>query len=411
MDASFETIKEIRPAYTHPGGGLEPELMERVEIAIVANGWQVIVQKGAHKPGDEVFYIRPDARITNRAAWATEETRRYLGAGGRVKTIMIWGNVSDGMILPASALPADVKEHTDDLCEYLGIDHWEPPIPQDMSILICCLPDGIDKSDEENFQNLSDEDLHLGEEVLVTRKMDGTSCTVYYNPKTDYLAVCSRTMQLKLDCVNNFTAATAPLLPIVKELAHHYGETVAIRGEICGAGIQSNKVNKDSKGPATFFMYGTRFPDREDRDEKFGRWGKRYTLPEGERESDGTGIRSYHHSGYPWGSHSHQGDAGALCKRPGFRRRGCGVQRQDVLLQGQVFRILLEGEMRWPQPKIYRIRLHDGSILCTPNKDMRKFDQEMHEIMTRFCKNHPQGLGRRTSMKQKSRSSKKSFVT
>lgn len=274
MDASFETIKEIRPAYTHPGVGLEPELMERVEIAIVANGWQVIVQKGAHKPGDEVFYIRPDARITNRATWASEETRRYLGAGGRVKTIMIWGNVSEGMILPASALPADVKEHTDDLCEYLGIDHWEPPIPQDMSILICCLPDGIDKSDEEDFQNLSDEDLHLGEDVLVTRKMDGTSCTVYYNPKTDYLAVCSRTMQLKLDCVNNFTAATAPLLPIVKELALHYGETVALRGEVCGAGIQNNKVNKDSTGPATFFMYGTRFPDREDRDEKFGRWGK-----------------------------------------------------------------------------------------------------------------------------------------
>lgn len=60
---------------------------------------------------------------------------------------------------------------------------------------------------------------------------------------------------------------------------------------------------------------------------------------------------------------------------------------------------------------MYRIRLHDGSILCTPNKDMKKFDQEMHEIMTRFCKNHPQGLGRRTSTKQKSRSSKKSSAT
>lgn len=274
MDASFETIKEIHPAYTHPGGGLEPELMERVEIAIVANGWQVLVQKGAHKPGDEVFYIRPDARITDRATWASEDTRKYLGPGGRVKTIRIQGNLSEGMILPLSALPADVKDHMDNLCDYLGIDHWEPPIPQDMSILVCCLPEGIDKSDEENFQNLSDADLHLGEDVLVTRKMDGASCTVYYNPKTDYLAVCTRTMQLKLDSVNNFTAATAPLLPIVKELAHHYGETVALRGEVCGAGIQHSKINRDSKGPATFFMYGTRFPDREDRDEKFGRWGK-----------------------------------------------------------------------------------------------------------------------------------------
>lgn len=67
--------------------------------------------------------------------------------------------------------------------------------------------------------------------------------------------------------------------------------------------------------------------------------------------------------------------------------------------------------MRWSQPKIYRIRLHDGSILCTPNKDMRKFDQEMHKLTTRFCENHPQGLRKRTSTKQKSRSSKKSSAT
>lgn len=273
MDASFEIIKEIKPAYTRPSKGQEPELMERVEIAIVAGGWQILIPRNVYKPGDEVFYIRPDAMITNRAVWMSDEQKKYLGGRGRVKSIMLRGNVSEGMIINVSDLPDNIDRNAEDLCERLGIAHYEPPVSQDLSCKKNCLPTGIEKSDEENYQNLPEEDLHIGETVLVTKKMDGQSCTVYYNPKTDDFAICSRSMQLKLDKSNNFTNATRHMEHMMKCLASFYDEPIALRGEVCGQGIQNHKCNPDCKGPATFFLYGVRFPERVDRDERMGRYG------------------------------------------------------------------------------------------------------------------------------------------
>lgn len=273
IDASYVKVTAIEPAYTHPGGGKEPELMERLEQATVGGGWKIMVPKGIYKPGQDVFYIRPDAVITKRAAWATEETRRYLGKGGRVKSIRIQGNMSEGMIVSDDVLPADTKEHLDDVCEYLGIAHYTPPVPTDLSAKCCFLPPNVVKSDEENFQNLSDEDKHYGEPVLITRKMDGSSCTIYANAVTGETAVCSRSMQLKLECSNNFTKAGVPLIDAAMFLSKHYGEPVALRGEVCGQGIQSFGVNKDSRGEPQFFMYGVHFPDNCDPDIRKGRWG------------------------------------------------------------------------------------------------------------------------------------------
>ena len=155
-----------------------------------------------------------------------------------------------------------------------GIGHYSPPPPTDLSALRMQLPEGVEKSDEENWQSLDEEDLHLGEECLVTKKMDGSSAVIYYNPQDDNLEICSRSMSLKLECHNNYTAALLPYADTVKFLALYTNGPVAIRGEVCGNGINKNKANQDAKMELGFYMYGTRFPSAETIEEQKGRWGQ-----------------------------------------------------------------------------------------------------------------------------------------
>lgn len=279
LDASFETVAAVRSV----------EELAKLDILVV-KGWEVLAPKGKYSVGDTVFYVRPDARITKRATWAGEEIRRYLGARGRVKTIRLRGYWSNGMLVDLEALPKEVVEGKipkETLCDYLGIEHYSEPAPSDLSAKANYLPPGIEKSDEDNFQNLNefpnedgDPHWHLGEEVLVTKKMDGSSCTVYYDPDEDVFAVCSRSMWLKEECVNNYTTATKPYWDKIKELARYLKMPVAIRGEVCGNHINITKPNKDARGELGFYMYGTRFPKLPDLNERMGRWGTKYHFTE-----------------------------------------------------------------------------------------------------------------------------------
>lgn len=262
-DASFEQIAKVT----------EVDELAKLDIVSV-KGWEVLAPKGKYKVGDKVFYIRPDATITRDAVWATEDIRRYLGAKGRVKTIRIRGFWSHGMLVDIDQLPEGATTHDPEtLCDWLGIAHYTEPVPQNLACLHNYLPPCIDKSDEENFQNLTPEEQHIGETVLKTLKKDGSSCTIYYDPHQDVFAVCSRNMWLKPECSNNYTEATKPYWERIKRLAVHLDTVVAIRGEVCGNGINSSKTNKDARDALGFFMYGTRFPEYRGMNVAMGRWG------------------------------------------------------------------------------------------------------------------------------------------
>lgn len=321
-DVYIEKIKEVKP---HDNA-------DRLEVARVRN-WDCIVGKGEFKPGDLVIYIQPDAVIAEKIdpnsiyltespsmyedylsnRWA-DRVRSYLGNGNRVKTVNLRGKTSYGLIIKLedakddlinnisyyNALKfgcedetfndafnswredakADWNDHFDELIELinerldvlLGITHYVAPIPQDFNALREGLPIGVEKSDETNYQALTDEELHLGEEVLVTRKMDGSSGTIYYNPHTEEFGVYSRSLELKTECVNNYTVAMLPLKDAIFALGKHYNEPIALRGEVCGMGIQSKSINPNCKGTPTFFIYGVRFPENENETVRMGYW-------------------------------------------------------------------------------------------------------------------------------------------
>lgn len=246
---------------------------DALELAYVKN-WQCVVRKGMFNKGDEVVYIVPDALIDKEQPWA-EGFIKYLGSGGRVKTVKLRNQMSCGILISVNdPIFEGIDLHADNLADRLGIGHWTAPIPTDLSALRACLPFGVEKSDEENWQSLDEEDLHLGEKCLVTKKMDGSSAVIYYNPADDNLEICSRSLSLKLECSNNYTNALLPYADTVKFLALYTNGPVAIRGEVCGVGINGNNANMDAKQPLGFYMYGTRFPNAETEEERMGRWGQ-----------------------------------------------------------------------------------------------------------------------------------------
>lgn len=104
MDASFERIERITP---HGNA-------DSLELATVS-GFPCVVGKGEFREGDLCFYVRDDAKLVSfdeRKADADaplsfpwqEPLLKYLGSGGRVKTIRLRGVLSMGILLKTEAV-------------------------------------------------------------------------------------------------------------------------------------------------------------------------------------------------------------------------------------------------------------------------------------------------------------------
>lgn len=265
INASFEKVQKVEK---HPNA-------DKLDILTVS-GYTVVYQKGVLKVGDDVFFIREDSQILldeKKFPWHTG-IKTYLGKSGRVKTIKLRGVFSSGIVIPFREVhdcilkPVNGLEVTFDLEQLnkaledekflkdtCGIQHYvAPALGTSFGALqmVGALPFGIQKTDEENVQNLRKEDIPFGEEVLITRKLDGTSCTVIFDNDGKY-HVCGRNYEYKLDCDNIYTRNTKNIIDWVlnksdwKLNQFKPEEHLVIQGEIAGKGIQTNKINKISQ--------------------------------------------------------------------------------------------------------------------------------------------------------------------
>lgn len=308
-DAKFDKIQKIVP---HDNA-------DSLEIAIVSN-FPCVVRKGEFSEGDLCFYIRDDAKLLGYDELKEREARdkearktgafvtqdcftctwqwqdsllKYLGGGGRVKSIKLRGKVSMGILLKPDIVCPNIKNFNVEIAKHFndsisdpetgasylernfGITHWERPL--DGSSMGCInsrgpLISGLWKTDEENFQNIEDEMFPWNTEVLITKKLDGSSCSISSTPAGD-IHVMSRSQDLKLDDDNVWNRAAAKVIPLVKALAKHYNETIVVRGEVTGQGINASKVNLDAKGDATFNMFSVVFPYTVDDKKRIGLYG------------------------------------------------------------------------------------------------------------------------------------------
>lgn len=280
INASFEQIEKVEK---HPNA-------DKLDVLTVS-GYTVVSSKDTYKVGDLVFFIREDSQINvdkEKFPWHTG-IETYLGKKGRVKTIKLRGIFSSGIVIPVleirpfliasgKVLPYNLNINTKQmdldyeelnklmedenyLNEYFGIQHYNPPaIGTSFGQLTMKggLPYGIPKTDEENWQNLKN--LPFGEKVLLTRKIDGTSCTITFD-RNGYYRVCGRNYEYSLDKDNIYINFSKKLIDIILESKIYEtleeGTYLVIRGEIAGKGIQTKGHNIDCKNEPDFYVFKT----------------------------------------------------------------------------------------------------------------------------------------------------------
>jgi RNA ligase (TIGR02306 family) len=250
--ASIELISEIHP---HPNA-------DKLELAKVL-GYTCIIEKGRYRAGAAVVLIQPDTVLPDKP-WAEIFKKR----SNRTKAIKLRGCWSFGIVMsPYDIIDAfffadqfgDFKDNVGkEVSDLIGVTKYEAPQPQQLDAK-GHLPFGLGKTDEERYQNILD--LPFGEKVDVTLKIDGQSATYYCRKDREtgewHTGICSRSLELKPECSNNYTRINLKY-DILSKLLNYCSfrdVSLALRGEIYGSGIQGHAANSHSKLPLDFAAF------------------------------------------------------------------------------------------------------------------------------------------------------------
>ena len=247
--ASIQVIDKLSPI---PGA-------DRIVEATVM-GWKVIVKKDEFVEGDKCVFFEVDSLLPE-VEWAEfMRTRKF-----RVKTLKMRGILSQGLVLPLDILPKpnmirrmwnkitgkDSWNVDDDVTKILGVKKYDVEAQCggfDSGLQAAPFPSFIPKTDEIRLQSCLSL-LHelKGNAFYITVKCDGTSGTFY--KKDGELFVCSRNRTVKPGDNVYYEMANK------YDLANRLPEGVAIQGEVCGPGIQKNRLGLKEKDLFVFDVF------------------------------------------------------------------------------------------------------------------------------------------------------------
>jgi RNA ligase (TIGR02306 family) len=243
--ASIRIITEIMPI----------EGADNIVLAIV-DGWQCIIKKGEFTEGQLCVYFEIDSFLPIRPEFEFLRKSSYKKMGDkegfRLKTIRLRGQLSQGLALGIKDVFPEDSELINregckfpsivgmDVTEELGILKYEPPIPAQLAGKVKgYFPSFIRKTDQERVQNIWNKVKDSKESFEVSIKLDGTSCTYYYN--NGVFGVCSRNLEL-IEQEGNTLWDIAKACKVEERLREH-GKNIALQGEVIGGGIQGNPEN------------------------------------------------------------------------------------------------------------------------------------------------------------------------
>jgi RNA ligase (TIGR02306 family) len=258
MERKLARIAKIDSLSPIPGADL-------IELATY-KGWQFVVKKGEFKVGDLGVYFEIDSVLDS-----TNPVFSFLMKNGKMpylRTKRLKGQISQGLMLPITCLNHYGKhscpygehylsysdEHGDhtilltegtDVTDLTKTVKYEPEIPAQLSGLVKGnFPSFLVKTDQERVQNIPEiieEIVKNMYPVTITIKFDGTSATYFY--KDGEFGVCSRNLQLK-DTEDNtyWKIARKYNLETLFNKFNPGNRNLAIQGEICGPGIQKNRL-------------------------------------------------------------------------------------------------------------------------------------------------------------------------
>lgn len=228
--AVIEQITELIPI----------EGADRIELAKI-QGWKSVVKKGEYNVGDTIVFVPIDTIIHykdwNSFLWGEgKDTTKPV----RIKTKKLKSTVSQGVIFPTSIIPLEIQWNLgDDVSNSIGVEKYEVHLPPQLAGRIKGnFPSHIiSKTDEDNLLSHIKvfEEIKKCNVVVVTLKMDGSSGTLIKDHEGN-IKVCSRSVDLQ-EGENAFW-------DVVKKFDLHnkIPTNTAIQFEVCGPGIQSNKI-------------------------------------------------------------------------------------------------------------------------------------------------------------------------
>jgi RNA ligase (TIGR02306 family) len=264
--ASIQTIVEVRDI---PGA-------DRIQVAKV-NAWETVIRKDEYKAGDLCIFCEVDS-ILPFAPWSDFlRDKKNPEKPIRLRTLRLKKQLSQGLALPLSILPETIHqwEVGEDVTEKLGIVRYDPPIPTCLAgqVKRPFPTELVDKTDElrvQSFPGLVSE--FKGKEVYVSVKCDGTSVSfINFNGEMD---VCSRNLSFKESDNVYWEMFKKYGVEDVLKRAGNY----AIQAEICGEGIQKNRLGLKGHEIFVFNVYDVnnhRYLDYKD----FIEFCKTYGLP------------------------------------------------------------------------------------------------------------------------------------
>lgn len=250
--ASVQIISKILPH-------LNADTLEIAEVL----GWKVVVKKGIHKEGDKVVFFEPDSffPVDERYEFLRKDGFRnhpLLGDGFRLKVTKLRGEISMGLIMPIDLFDQEglkLKVEGEDVSNILNIRKYENII-RDVNgsnifgNTIGNFPIFVKKTDQERIQSFYKDfikkySIEEFESIFweITEKCDGSSITIGYNEtpfNEEKIFVCSRNYKKTLIDEKGSFIRTAKQNNYLDAL-EKYAKSIALQGELCGEGIQSNK--------------------------------------------------------------------------------------------------------------------------------------------------------------------------
>lgn len=270
------------------------EKAERIEIVTLQeNAFEIVVQKELFKENDKAVFIQPDSCLSNIPLFQSFIEGSYLGKNNRIRAKKFNfhrgdGNsvYSNGILLPFYEVQKYLNfpnTEKSNYTELLQITKYEEPETNSGSGVkggsSMAFPQGIIRTDEENFNNL----VHHVEKLLPCRligrqKIDGSSITLWYKDGKSGIAsrnlgkpltikkVTGRRKKTLFETIlfwkkpdlniysevesdSDFVKYGKPYLDKLITFCKYYGLNLVLQGELCGQGMKGsgNKNNPTAK--------------------------------------------------------------------------------------------------------------------------------------------------------------------
>lgn len=227
---------------------------DKIEVATV-EGWKVVVQKGLYEVGDKCIYFEIDSVLP------LDKFPELQKCGGRIKTIKLRGQISQGYCIPVSEHFIENIPEGSDVTDILAVTKYTPKSNESNSMRLGNTAGNfpthlISKTDEERIQS----NLKYLQEIFyqsyeITVKCDGSSCTVGMDNGEFFLA--SRNLKKKYEPEYCTFAKAAEKYDLKRKFETTELARYILQGEVCGPGIQGNKLGLKEVDYFVFNVFDT----------------------------------------------------------------------------------------------------------------------------------------------------------